>query len=170
MLGYISAEGRGAGDVLLTQVAEALRIKAVPLAGAVQVNREHDPALKCDMDLHILSGTDVIRISQNLGALSRGCRLDPAGLEQAVGLVAQALDHGPRLLIVNKYGKQEIDGRGFRPVIAEALMRDIPVLLSVNAGNVPAFLDFAGDMAAPVSATRDAVLDWVQQVTTAQSL
>ncbi|MEQ5870971.1 DUF2478 domain-containing protein [Sagittula sp. NFXS13] len=161
MLGYITAEGRGAGDVLLADIADTLRAQGLSLAGAVQVNRDTDPALKCDMDLHILSGKDVIRISQNLGTLSSGCRLDPAGLEQAVGLVTAALDHAPSLLIVNKYGKQEIDGRGFRPVIGEALMRDIPVLLSVNAGNEAAFLDFAGELAQRVPATRDGILSWV---------
>lgn len=161
MLGYITAEGRGAGDLLIAEVADRLRAQGVSLAGAVQVNLENDPARKCDMDLHILSGTDVIRISQNLGALSSGCRLDPAGLEQAVGLVMAALDLSPALLIVNKYGKQEIDGRGFRPVIGEALTRGIPVLLSVSAGNAPAFLDFAGELAERLPAEADSVLAWV---------
>lgn len=161
MLGYISAEGRGTGDRLLAEVAQHLRAQNLPLAGAIQINRETDPARKCDMDLHILSGQDVIRISQNLGVLSRGCRLDPAGLEQAVGLVAKALDHAPALLIANKYGKQEIDGRGFRPVIAEALSRGIPVILSVNPNNVAAFVQFAGELAEPVGDTLDGALDWI---------
>ena len=160
MLGYVVAEGRGAGDVLVQRVADKLRTAGVPLAGAVQVNAERDPARKCDMDLHILSGTDVVRISQDLGALSRGCRLDPAGLESAVGLVAAALDRNPALLIANKYGKQEIDGRGFRPLIGEALAREIPVITAVNAGNLDAFLEFAEDLAEPLPADVDGILDW----------
>ena len=160
MLGYVTAEGRGASDRLLAGVAEALRARGVPLAGAVQVNRDTDPAKKCDMDLHILSGTDRVRISQDLGRLSRGCRLDPDGLERAVGLVAAALEAGPALLIVNKYGKQEIGGRGFRPLIGEALARDIPVLTAVNPGNVAAFLDFAGGMATPLPPLAGSILEW----------
>ncbi len=160
MLGYIVAEGRGAGDVLLYQCAMALWARGLPLAGAVQVNAERDPARKCDMDLHILSGNDVVRISQDLGALSRGCRLDPAGLESAVGLVAAALDRNPGLLIVNKFGKQELDGRGFRPLIGEALARDIPVLTAVNAGNVEGFLDFAGEFGERIEPEPDAILNW----------
>ena len=42
----------------------------------------------CQMDLHILTGNNVIRISQNLGTLSSGCRLDPEGLANAVGPAA----------------------------------------------------------------------------------
>lgn len=165
MLGYIVAEGRGAGDVLLHDVAMTLRAQGIALAGAVQVNEDTDPARKCDMDLHILSGHEVVRISQNLGLHSRGCRLDPAGLESAVGLVGAALQSGAALLVVNKFGKQEIDGRGFRPLIGEALAQDIPVLTLVGAGNEQAFLSFAADMAQRLPADVNAVLDWCETVT-----
>ena len=160
MLGYVVAEGRGAGDLLIAEAVARLRAEGLHLAGAVQVNAERDPAYKCDMDLHILSGSGAIRISQDLGKLSRGCRLDPEGLERAVGLVAAALEAGPDLLVVNKYGKQEIDGRGFRPLIGEALSRGIPVLTAVNAGNVDAFRGFAEDLAEPVPAEVEAIAAW----------
>ena len=163
MLGYFVAEGQGAADALLRSVADAVRARGIPLAGAVQVNRERGPERKCDMDLHILSGGDVVRISQNLGTLSRGCRLDPAGLERAVGLVGAALDQGARLLIVNKFGKQELDGRGFCPVIGEALAAGIPVLTAVNAGNLAGFLAWAGDMGERLPAASDALTDWAER-------
>ena len=162
MLGYVVADGRGEADVLIREVAERLRAGGAHLAGAVQVNIDTDPARKCEMDLHILSRDKVVRISQNLGALSRGCRLDPDGLERAVGLVANAMAEGPDLLIVNKYGKQEIDGRGFRPLIGEALAAGIPVLTAVNSGNVGKFLEFAEDMAQALPADAQAVFDWCQ--------
>lgn len=160
MLGYVVSEARGEGDRLIHAVAMRLREAGVPLAGAVQTNEERDPARKCDMDLHILSGHDTVRISQDLGLLSRGCRLDPDGLERAVGLVAAALADRPALLIVNKFGKQEIDGRGFRPLIGEALAEGIPVLVAVKAGNLDAFLAFAEDMAEALPKDVDAIADW----------
>ncbi|MGR3494717.1 DUF2478 domain-containing protein [Citreimonas sp.] len=160
MLGYVVSEGRGEGDRLIHAVATRLRAAGVPLAGAVQTNEDRDPTRKCDMDLHILSGHDVVRISQDLGRLSRGCRLDPDGLERAAGLVAAALADGPALLIVNKFGKQEIDGRGFRPLIGDALAEGIPVLTAVNRGNVDAFLDFAADLAEPLPGDVDAIIAW----------
>ena len=160
MLGYVVVEGRGTADALLRKVAERLRAEGVPLAGAVQVNAERGPERKCDMDLHILSDGAVVRISQDLGALSRGCRLDPAGLERAVGLVGAALAQGARLLIVNKFGKQELDGRGFCPVIGAALADGIPVLTAVNAGNLARFEAWSGGMAERVPERTQAVLDW----------
>jgi len=160
MLGYVVAEEPGAADLLIQDVAERLRKAGVRIAGAVQVNLETDPALKCHMDLHILTGDTVIRISQNLGALSRGCRLDPDGLERAVGLVASALAGGADLLIVNKFGKQEADGRGFRPLIGDALAAGIPVLTAVNTGNIDAFGSFAEDMAQRLPLNSQEVANW----------
>ena len=160
MLGYVVATGRGAADTLMREVAMALRASGLRVAGAVQVNVDIDPSKKCQMDLHILSGESVVRISQDLGALSRGCRLDPNGLEQAVGLVAAGLDAGADLLVVNKFGKQELDGRGFRPLMGEALTRGVPVLTAVNGGNVNGFEAWAEGMATRLPQDAAAVIDW----------
>ena len=167
MLGYVIVEGRGTADRLLADVARRLGDDGWPLAGAIQINAEREGAV-CDMDLHVLAGDRVVRISQRLGALARGCRLDPAGLEQAVGLVARAIEAAgtdrPRLMIVNKFGKQEADGRGFRPLIGQALADGIPVLTAVGAANRPAFDDFAEQMAEPVEPEIGAVLTWCRKV------
>ncbi len=161
MLGFVVAEGRGEADRCLREVAETLRDAGLKVAGAVQSNVETDPAYKCQMDLHILTGDQVIRISQDLGALSKGCRLDPDGLERAVGLVAASLEQDPEVLILNKFGKQELDGRGFRPVVGEALLAGIPVLTAVNAGNVAQFREFAGDMGEQLPADTAILQEWV---------
>lgn len=160
MLGYVTAEGRGGGDALLCQVADRLRTEGVRLAGAVQVNLEREPRYKCHMDLQILSGSEVVRISQDLGALAKGCRLDPDGLERAVGLVEAALDADPDLLIVNKFGKQELDGRGFRPLIGKAMGAGVPVLVALNRDNVAGFERFAEGLAEALTPEREAVLSW----------
>ncbi|WP_068114560.1 DUF2478 domain-containing protein [Tropicimonas marinistellae] len=160
MLGYLVTDGRGAADALMREVAKRLQSRGLSVAGAVQVNHETDPEKKCHMDLHVLTGRTVIRISQDLGALSKGCRLDPDGLERAVGLVAAALETDPDLLIVNKFGKQEIDGRGFRPVVGEALTRGIPVLLAVNPGSLDAFEGFAAGLAHRLPDNVEQVVSW----------
>ncbi len=162
MLGYVVAEGRGNADQLIRDVAWRLREAGHTLAGAVQVNIETDPSRKCQMDLHILSGQNVVRISQDLGALSQGCRLDPEGLERAVGLAGAALADGAEMLIINKFGKQEADGRGFRPLIGDALATDVPVLTAVNKGNLAAFLAFSEDMAELLPENSDDIYDWCQ--------
>lgn len=158
MLGYVTGRERGEADAVLAEVAAQLRRDGVAVAGVVQLNEDFDPSRACHMDLHVLTGAEVVRISQNLGALSQGCRLDAAGLEQAVGLVAQALAAGPDLLIVNKFGKQEADGRGFRPLIGQAMAAGIPVLTAVNPGSQAAFDLFADGLAVRLTCSHDEIL------------
>ncbi|MDR7126225.1 DUF2478 domain-containing protein [Pseudotabrizicola sp. 4114] len=161
MLGFVSAPERGDGDRLLARVAERLTATGIALGGVVQINTETDPDRPCLMDLRVLSDGSVFRISQSLGRHSQGCRLDAAGLEEAVGRVASALLAAPpHLLILNKFGKQEAEGRGFRPVIAQALSLGVPVLTSVSAKNRAGFDLFAAEFANTLPSDENAVLAW----------
>ena len=115
------------------------------------------------MDVRVLPEGPVIRISQSLGAGSRGCRLDPGALETAIGLCEARLE-GADLLIVNKFGKQEASGRGFRGLIGEALARDIPVLVGLNRMNHDAFHEFTGNEAVELAPEPDALRGWLADV------
>ena len=161
MLGYVMAGGRGAGDRLIAAVAEDLAARGITLAGAVQLNVEHDPDRHCHMDLMILGERATFRISEDRGRHARGCRLDPQGLAEAVARVEETLARtAPALLIVNKFGKEEAEGGGFREVIGRALLAGIPVLTSVSARNLPAFLAFAEGFATEVPADVDLAVAW----------
>ena len=161
MLGYVISPGRGAGDRLLAAVAEALGQRGLRLAGAVQLNLEHAPDRPCHMDLRILGQGGTFRISEDRGRHARGCRLDPRGLAESVRRVEESLERqAPSLLIVNKFGKEEADGGGFREVIGKALLAGVPVLTAVSERNLPAFLDFAEGLAVEVPAELDRVIAW----------
>ncbi|MFN4098839.1 MAG: DUF2478 domain-containing protein [Pararhodobacter sp.] len=159
-LATITGTGRGDTDRLLAEIAHKLIAEGWPLAGVVQVNTDCPGRSACDMDLRVLGRPEVVRISQRLGEGSQGCRLDPEGLATAVGLVEAVLDTGPRLLILNKFGKAEIEGRGFRHVIAQALGQGVPVLLGLKALNRPGFEEFAEGMAESLPADLAAALGW----------
>lgn len=160
MLGYVIGAERGAVDDLLAEVAEHLTGQGWPLAGVVQINSETGPTTRCDMDLQVLALDTRVRISQRLGPMARGCRLDPQGLEEAVGLVERALDQGPRLLLINKFGKAELEGRGFRPVIGRALAAGVPVLTAVNQANLAGFEAFSEGMGTPLPPQAIPVINW----------
>ena len=149
MLGYVIHDETDGSD-RMAALARLLAARGLRLGGAVQVNSGGGG--NCSMELSVL-GTDAapIRISQALGPGSQGCRLDPDALERAVALALSALA-GADLVLVNKFGKQESLGRGFRELIAESLGQGIPVLTAVAPDYLPAFLDFTGGEAT--------LLDW----------
>lgn len=160
-IAYTTAPGRGDTDLLLFGLARRLIGQGLRPCGTVQINSERECDGPCDMDVQVLPDGPVIRISQSLGQGSRGCRLDPAALETAVAQVSATLAEGGDVLIVNKFGKHEAEGRGFRPVIAEAIERGIPVLVGLNPLNAPAFVEFTGGLAEEVAPDPETLLAWI---------
>jgi len=158
-LGYVSVQGRGQIDLLLADVVTRLEAHGVALAGTVQSNVHRDDRSECDMDLRLLPDGPVVRISIDRGAQARGCRLDAGALEQSVLWVSGALEKA-EFLVVNKFGKQEAEGRGLAGTIAAALERGLPVLVGVNGLNLPAFHEFADGMALELIPDVAGITDW----------
>ncbi len=163
-IAYCMANRRGGTDLLLQEVARFAAAQGLQTCGLVQINTECEPDGPCDMDVQVLPGGPVIRISQSLGRGASGCRLDSPALEDAAGQVAAALDRGADLMIINKFGKSEAEGQGLRSVIAEAISRDVPVLVGLNAANEEAFESFSGGLAQKLEPEVGAVCDWVRKV------
>lgn len=161
----VSATGPGETDRLISQVAATLEAEGFRLNGIVKVLQDQpDGSHHCDMDVRVLSGERIIRITQSLGAGSQGCRLNPEAIAEAVSAVDQASSAHADAFILNKFGPEEAEGRGFRAAIATALEQDIPVLVGLGAGGASrkGFADFVGDLAETLPADPDAILSWVR--------
>jgi nucleoside-triphosphatase THEP1 len=159
-IAYIRTEEQGHADALLTQAADRLLGKGMRVQGIVQINTHRPDCHKCDMDVRVLPDGPVIRISQSLGPEARGCRLDTAALEGAIHEVRRRVGDGAEVLILNKFGKHEAEGRGFRDLIAQALMNGIPVITAVSSLNLEAFLKFTDGFAVQIDAVEGAVCAW----------
>jgi nucleoside-triphosphatase THEP1 len=163
-LGFIVPPKIISGDDLLVQAAQEMRKLGLSLAGVVQ-HPLAKGAGRCEMVLEILRANDQLLISQDLGPMSKGCRLNASALEQAVGLVMISLaQQKSDMLIINKFGKQEVDGRGFRPAIAMALEEEVPVLVMVRPESLQNFQDFIGDMGQEIVPDLQAIMLWVKGV------
>ena len=150
MLGWLDQAATGGGDGahdLMRQIAAQLSADGVTVRGAIQTNTPTGADCHCDMVLEVLGddGPDVT-ISQDLGRESTGCRLDAGALEGAAQRVLDTLP-AAQMVLLNKFGKQEILGRGMVAVIAAAMERGLPVLISVAPQQRAEFLAFAGDLA-----------------------
>lgn len=161
MLGYVIHEDRGDPNARMAEIAMSVMADGFRLAGAVQANLDPRHRHECDVELTILGASSApLRISQSLGRGSHGCRLDSDALERAVAMVAARLTRTTDLLIINKFGKQEASGRGFRDLIGLALSEGVPVLTAVPPAYLPAFLEFADGMA--VRLDWDGATDWAR--------
>lgn len=166
-LAYTMTDTKGDLDSVLLGLSERLMEKGWRTAGVVQTNTDREDCHRCDMDVRVLPDGPIIRISQSLGKEARGCRLDPNALEHAVAAVGQTLTGPADVLIVNKFGKHEANGRGFRDLIANAMSRGIPVIAGVNELNKQAFLEFSGNMAVQLPASVQSLEVWLEKTRSA---
>lgn len=145
------ASGSRVNDVLL-DICGHLASKGYALAGMVQTAKSRPGRSRCDMILEDLGSGTQVEISEDRGPLARGCMLAVSQLLQAIELATRSLDDRCDLLVVNKFGKTEAEGGGFRPLIVEAMARDIPVLIAVPAANLESWRHFAQGLAVEIPA------------------
>lgn len=134
-------------DALLAAVAIKLGAAGVSLAGFVERDLPRPGRSRCDMILEDLATGTRVQISEDRGEQARGCRLQVGELLRAMTSALASLESRPDMLIVNKFGKTEAEGGGFRPLIAAAIEQGTPVLIAVPARNLDAWRRFAGELA-----------------------
>ncbi|NJO54646.1 MAG: DUF2478 domain-containing protein [Bacteroidales bacterium] len=162
-LGYDRFEGEQV-DRLLADIAERLQRDGLRIAGLIQHSEPRQDRRRCDMTVRDLTSGRLIRISQDLGRDSHGCRLDTRALEDAAGLVENAVRAGADLLILNRFGKREAEGRGLSGALALAVDHDLPVLVGLNRFNAASWDAFAGDAALSLPLDGDIVLGWCRRM------
>ena len=65
-------------------------------------------------------------------------------------LATEALENRPDLLIINKFGKTEAEGRGFRRLMVVAIDHAIPILIAVPARNLDPWQQFSATLSSNV--------------------
>lgn len=165
-IAYISSKTQGETDRLLSEIANTLQADGKNLVGIVK-QQDYSSSFEngCDMKVRVLPKGPVIKITQNLGAGSDACRLDPSAIAEAVSHVETGAMDRADLFILNKFGPEEAAGRGFCAVIGTALEQGIPVLVGVGGANKGAFEAFNEGLAVTLPAEAQAVYDWFQGAT-----
>lgn len=164
MLACITSANPGEVNRVLADVAQTLKDRGLRVCGAVQVDTPNTRSGKCDMDLSILPKGPTIRISQNLGRDAHGCRLNPSALEQAVAQAQAELAAGADIMVINKFGKHEAEGRGFRDTIAEAASLGVPVIFGANQSNIEAVRAFCGDDLEELAPSHEAAMNYLAAI------
>lgn len=149
-------------DLLLEAVVRHFQVQGLRISGVIQHDATRRDRSRCDMNLEDLATGTLIGLSEDRGAAARGCRIDQSGLMQAAALIQTALDAGGTdLLVINKFGKIESEGGGLRDVIADAVLRGIPVVIGVPMRNLDAWNAFAGPLAELLEPSWSELEDWI---------
>jgi nucleoside-triphosphatase THEP1 len=150
-------------DKLLEELARKLKARGLRVGGAVRIDKPKDGTHPCDMVLEELSSGETVSLMGKHGSEAKGCRLDAAALAKIAGLVETSLDGEIDLLIVNKFGKREVEGAGLVSAITRSVESGIPVLVSISDKHAQAWHEFCGGEGRVLSADHDAVDQWLSE-------
>jgi hypothetical protein len=143
-------------DAVLRDLAEDLKAQGFRAVGMVQAGECADSSLSAVL---VHSG-ETLLLSQDFDPNARGCRLDLGRLQHAGERVAGALEAGADLVIINRFGKRERDGKGLAFVIERALDAGIPLVIAVANHNFADWIKFANGVGVKLPCDLDAAGDW----------
>lgn len=153
-------------DGLLAAVARDWLAAGLRVVGLVQINAGASCA-EIDMELEVVETGRRISICQDLGSGSAdACRLDPAGLAEAASALGTSLSGPVDLVVVNKFGRMEMDGAGLIGEIGTAVAAGHPLLIGVPQRFLAAWDAFAGGMDVKLACDRNVVEGWLTQLHT----
>jgi|SRR6516165_8564941 nucleoside-triphosphatase THEP1 len=147
-------------DAVLRGFATELNARGVRVVGMVQAGQCADSSLSAVL----VHNGETLLLAQDFDPSAKGCRLDLGRLQNAGIRVASAMDAGADLLIVNRFGKRERDGKGLSYLIERALKSDIPVVIAVSSQSFVDWIKFAGGMSVKLSCDRSVLDAWWHKV------
>ncbi|RWR05108.1 DUF2478 domain-containing protein [Sinirhodobacter populi] len=148
-------------------MAEALADPALRGRRIVGYLQGYEPGTGCDCTdivLRALHDGSRRKITQDLGTGSQGCRLDSVALTEVAGEVDAVLAVRPDLLVLNRFGKVEAEGGGFRATLEQALLSDVPVLIAVGRKHLGFWQDYCGDLAETLPCDVPAIRGFIREV------
>ena len=147
-------------DAVLRRFAADLNTRGLRAVGMVQAGQCADSSLSAVL-LH--SGEKLL-LAQDFDPTASGCRLDVARLQNAGERVAEAMGQGADLVIINRFGKRERDGKGLGYLIERALDADIPVVIAVASDRFDDWIEFAGGMTVKLACDRTSLDQWWNKI------
>ena len=147
-------------DAVLRDFADEVKSQGFRVVGLVQAGQCADSSLSAVL---VHSGEKLL-LAQNFDPAAAGCRLDVSRLEGVGARVADALEAGADLLIINRFGKRERDGKGLAYLIERALGADIPVVIAVSQDRFAEWIKYSGGMSVKLACERAALETWWHKV------
>jgi hypothetical protein len=147
-------------DPPLAAFLDAAARRGVRVAGLVQERAGDGGCALHDARVRDLVTGETLDIMQDLGTEATGCRVDPAAIAVAAGMLDRARAENPDLLVVNRFGRLESEGGGMLAEIGQAFADGLPLIVCVPKRYLSAWDAFAAGLDAKLPPTREAIEGW----------
>jgi len=154
----------GTGDrMALLKFVEKLKKQNTRIGGVLQ-----EAIFDADGEITGLDAIDVatdrrIPISRASGNADE-CGLDVAALADTSGIIRDAIDARVDLVVVEKFGELEQEGKGLIDEIMQTIVAGIPLLISVSKTALPLWQERSGELGEVLSFDESAFQHWWQSL------
>lgn len=164
MLAGIRFERAFAIDALIGGVVRDLQKRGARVAGVVQSKGPTPGCSGPDVGLEAIGGLWNMPIMEYRGTQSQGCRLDYRAMSEATVWLENAMEQPFDILVLNRFGRAESEGGGFRKILARCAELERPALVPVRADYIDAWCEFHGGMGDVLPPDHAAIIDWYSRV------
>ena len=148
-------------DVVLRAFAKDLNALGHRAVGLVQLGHH---CVDSELSALLVHTGEEVPLLRDLGSCAAGCRLDIGRLLEAGTRIAKAIDAGADIVIINRFGKQEHEGKGLCYLIERALDADIPVVIAVSSHRFTDWIRFVNGMSVKLACNRASLDAWWRAV------
>lgn len=145
-------------DGVLLDFVAGLKAQGLRPVGLVQFG--HHNAGVAELTAMMVHSGQRVDLFQEAAAYTVGRRLDLDKLAAARSAMMAAIDEGADLLVVNRFGRQEQQGRGLAHLIEYALGADVPVVVPVPTFRFDDWIAYIEGMCVKLPCQGDALAAW----------
>lgn len=92
------------------------------------------------------------------------CGLDVSALAQTTDIIRNAINDRLDLVVVDKFGELEQNGKGLIDEILQTIVAGIPLLISVPEAALPVWQERSGELGSVLPFTEEAFRQWWQNL------
>jgi nucleoside-triphosphatase THEP1 len=92
------------------------------------------------------------------------CGLDVSALAEATGIISKAISDGVDLMVVEKFGEQEQNGKGLIDEILRTIVEGIPLLISIPEAALPIWQERSGELGSVLPFSEEAFQQWWKSI------
>lgn len=151
-------------DAVLIAAVARIRERGIAVGGLLQHFGERLSNGKRSMWVEDIGSGEMIRLDRPRGPGAIACMLDPDALAQAACMLQRAIVPGTELIVVNRFGNAEADGRGMRAEFADAICSGAAVLVAVRFSLLNDLEGFLGGPAHLLLPSPAAISVWAEGV------
>lgn len=152
-------------DNAICDAAKLMSSMGIRLVGVSQERGRQTSDGACrEIKLKNLGTGQINVISERRGKGASGCHLDRSALIESAEQMQNDILRMPDIVLINRFGRAECEGSGFRQAIELAVNLNIPVIAGVRRTYQKEWVEFHGGYADVLSSNAASIVRWFKSL------